>query len=118
MSAEPLSNRFPSFPPQPKPFHMTDAVFQNGLWVFWLTAEETALLYINALNCVLPFAGSPLFRRPGGRVLVSINPRYDHLEAWTWIHALLEAETQAVDLADGWEEAINYACEHQGIDDA
>lgn len=113
MPLEPLPNRPSGQPPRPKPFHMTEPVFQNGLWVFWLTADENVVQFVNALNCVLPFANSPFFRRSGGRVMVSINPRYDHREAWTFIQELLQGETETVDLGDSWEEAITGACQHE-----
>ncbi|MBA3870457.1 MAG: hypothetical protein ABI970_05045 [Chloroflexota bacterium] len=106
-------DRFPSLPPRPKPFHMTDAALQNGLWSFWLTADEPILQYVSNLNCVLSFTGSPFLRRPGGRVMVSINPRYDHLEAWNWIYNTLEGETQIVDLGETWEQAIDWACQSE-----
>ena len=106
-------DRFPSLPPRPKPFHMTDAALQNGLWSFWLTADEPILQYVSNLNCVLSFTGSPFGRRPGGRVMVSINPRYDHLEAWNWIYNTLEGETQIVDLGETWEQAIDWACQSE-----
>src|SRR5688572_20300087 len=100
MPLEPLPNRPSGLPPRPKPFHITEPVFQNGLWVFWLTADENIIQFVNTLNCILPFANSPFFRRSGGRVMVSINPRYDHREAWTFINELLQGETETVDLGD------------------
>lgn len=99
-------------PPRPKPFHMTEPVLQNGLWVFWLTADDHILHYVNTLNCILPFAMSPFLRRPGGRVMVSINPRYDPLEAWTFIQNVLQGEAQPVELEAAWEKAIVDACQH------
>jgi len=113
MIFDPQTSRFPSLPPRPKPFHMTEPAMQNGLWSFWLTTDDAAIQYVNNLNCVLPTAQSPFFRRTSGRVLVTINPRYDHLEAWTFIRDLLEAETQVVDLGEPWEEAITLACESE-----
>jgi len=113
------SDRFPCLPPRPQPFHMTEPTLQNGIWSFWLTADESVIQYVNHLNCVLsfaasPFSGSPFApRRIGGRVAVSINPRYDHLEAWRWIRATLEGEAQIVDLGDTWEEAIDLACQSE-----
>lgn len=112
------SDRFPMLPPRPQPFHMTEPTMQNGIWSFWLTADERVLNYVSHLNCVLnftnsPFSPSPFARRVGGRVMVSINPRYDHVEAWTWIHHLLEGETEVVELGDTWEEAIDLACQHE-----
>ena len=111
-------DRFPSLPPRPKPFHMTEATLQNGIWSFWLSADEPVIQYVGHLNCVLvltysPFSGPPLPRRVGGRVMVNINPRYDHLEAWNWIYHTLEGETQIVDLGDTWEEAIDVACQSE-----
>ena len=113
MSIEPKPNRFPSLPPRPKPFDMTDPILQNGLWSFWLTADEPVLQYVNNLNCVLPFSGSPFLRRSGGRVMVCINPRYDYREAWAWIREMLETETQIIDLGDTWESAIELACQSE-----
>ena len=116
-------DRFPSLPPRPKPFHMTEPLFQNSIWSFWLTADEAVIQYVSHLNCVLsftgsafggsPFSGSPFTRRVGGRVMVSINPRYDHSEAWKWIRHLLEGETQFVELGETWEEAIDVACQNE-----
>jgi hypothetical protein len=105
-------------PPRPQPFHMTEAALQNGIWSFWLTADEHVLNYVSHLNCVLnftnsPFSPSPFARRVGGRVMVSISPRYDHVEAWTWIHQVLEGETEVVELGETWEEAIDLACQHE-----
>ena len=111
MTFEPRSERFSSLPPRPQPFHMTDAIYQNGIWSFWLSADEAVIQYVSNLNCVLPFANSPFLRRPGGRVMVSINPRYDHAEAWTWLHNTLEGETQVVELGETWEQAIDRACQ-------
>jgi hypothetical protein len=92
---------------------MTEATLQNGIWSFWLTADEPVIQYISHLNCVLSFSNSPFLRRPGGRVMVSINPRYDHVEAWAWIYHSLEGETQIVDLGETWEEAIDVACQSE-----
>src|SRR5438045_3266355 len=113
MAINSQSDRFPCLPPHPQPFHMTDATLQNGLWSFWLTADEPVIQYVSHLNCVLSFTGSPFARRTGGRVMVSINPRYDHLEAWTWIYHTLEGETKIVDLGETWEEAIDTACQSE-----
>lgn len=107
------SDRFPCLPPCPQPFHMTDPALQNGIWSFWLTADESAIQYVSCLNCVLSCSNVPFGRRPGGRVMVSINPRYDYSEAWAWIYHLLEGETQTVDLGDSWEAAIDHACQHE-----
>ena len=118
MTTNPEPDRFPGLPPRPQPFHMTEATLQNGIWSFWLTADEPVVQFISHLNCVLSFAnssisGSPFVRRVGGRVLVSINPRYDHLEAWNWIYHTLEGETQVVDLGETWEDAIDMACQNE-----
>lgn len=113
MTTHSQSDRFPSLPPRPQPFHMTEPTLQNSLWSFWLTADEPVIQYISHLNCVLAFTGSPFVRRSGGRVQVSINPRYDHLEAWTWIYHTLEGETQTVDLGETWEQAIDGACQSE-----
>lgn len=113
MTFDPKPNRFPCLPPRPKPFHMSEPAMQNGLWSFWLTADDSVLQFVNNLNCILPVAQSPFFRRTSGRVMVSINPRYDHQEAWTWIYSLLEAETQIIDLGETWEEAIELACQSE-----
>jgi hypothetical protein len=111
-------DQFPSLPPRPQPFHMTEATLQNDIWSFWLTADEHVLSYVSHLSCVLnftnsPFSPSPFARRVGGRVMVSINPRYDHDEAWTWIRQLLEGETQFVELGETWEQAIDWACQSE-----
>lgn len=45
--------------------------------------------------------------------MVSINPRYDHREAWAYIQELLQGETDVVDLGESWEEAITGACQHE-----
>ena len=45
--------------------------------------------------------------------MVSINPRYDYIEAWTWIRHLLEGETEVVELGETWEDAIDLACQHE-----
>lgn len=111
MSVEPQPDRFPGLPPTPKPFHITEPTLQNGIWIFWLTADDPVLRYVNHLNCVLAVSQSPFARRANGRVMVSINPRYDHMEAWTWIRQLLESETKIVDLGNTWEEAIELAFE-------
>lgn len=116
MSADSIVNRPHSLPPRPKPFHMTEPILQNGLWSFWLTADDNIIQFVSALNCVLPFANSPFFRRAGGRVLVCINPRYDHLEAWNFINDMLLGETQIVDLGETWETAIAGACQSRSED--
>ena len=55
-----------------------------------------------------PVAPTPFFarRRTQNRMMFSINPRYDHQEAWLWIHELLESETEEVELSDIWEQAL------------
>ena len=61
------------------------------------------------LYCILqqPLAPSPFFaRRPQNRMLFSINPRYDHQEAWLWIHEMLECESKDVELADMWNQIL------------
>jgi hypothetical protein len=113
----PFSNRRPlptslpanAQPPRPKPFDMTEPVFERGVWTFWLTAEARVLDYVMHLYCILqqPLAPSPFFvRRPQNRMLFSINPRYDHQEAWLWIHETLECESKDVELADIWNEIL------------
>jgi len=99
---------------------MTETTLQNGIWSFWLTADDSILQYVNHLNCVLSFTTSPFNsgfpfapRRLNGRVQININPRYDHLEAWTWIRDMLEGEAQIVDLGDTWEDAIDLACQSE-----
>jgi hypothetical protein len=119
MTVNPQPDRFPCLPPRPKPFHMTDAVFQNGIWSFWLTADDAVIQYVYNLNCVLsvpssPFGGGlPFTRRFNGRCQICINPRYEHLDAWKWIHDMLEGEAQIIELGDTWEEAIDMACQSE-----
>jgi hypothetical protein len=100
-----------SVPPTPKPFDMSEPVQQpGGLWGFWLTADDDILRYVANLNCILNASAPPAFSRTlRGRRLFSINPRYDHEDAWLWIFALLEAEAKKVTLTDTWEDALKEA---------
>lgn len=96
--------------PRPKPFHITEPFQERGLWCFWLTADDGILEYISLLPCILqPHYSSPFQRQLRGRVLFSINPRYDHEETWLWVYELLETETHHVELDEGWEQAISAA---------
>ena len=106
------------FPPQPKAFHITEPFQDRGLWCFWLTAENEVLEYVAHLPCILhPVFSSPFQRRLQGRVLFSINPRYDHEEAWVWISDLLESEASHVELTESWEDAIRSAHEEESKDE-
>jgi hypothetical protein len=101
-------------PPKPKPFHMTEPFQDRGLWCFWLTAEEPVLQYVCWLHCILtPPNPTPFHRRAPGRMLFSINPRYDYQEAWLWIYDLLQSETQTVELNAIWDEALGITAEEE-----
>lgn len=93
-------------PPAPRPYHMTEPFLDRGLWSFWLAADPNVLEYVSNLSCILQPPFSPFQRRLQGRVLFSINPRYDHMEAWHWIKQTLDDETRFVELSDRWENAI------------
>jgi hypothetical protein len=98
-------------PPKPKAFHMTELFQDRGVWCFWLAAESPVLQFVQHLHCVSSVSSNGgLFRPPQGRVLVSINPRYDAQEVWVWLNDLLEAEAQEVELSESWEQAIVTAC--------
>lgn len=95
--------------PKPKPFHITEPEEEQGLWCFWLTADDTILEYVYNLNCVLtpksnnsPFGKDTLH----ARIRFAINPRYDHEETWLWLHDVLTSETTIVELDTNWEDAI------------
>lgn len=105
------STPFP-LPPRPKPFDMTEPFNEHGVWCFWLTADLPVLQFVTHLNCVLnvAFMPPPFAARPHGRVLVRINPRYDHQEAWLWLYEQLELETRPVDLNDTWETTLAAIC--------
>jgi hypothetical protein len=90
---------------------MSEPHQDRGLWCFWLTAEEPVLDYVAHLHCVLPMSTGSFFRRPQGRALFGINPRYDYHEAWLWIKELLEQEARPVELPESWEDAIIDACQ-------
>ena len=100
-------------PPVPKPFHVSDPFLERGLWCFWLTADESALQFVGHLPCVLSISnsGRGFIRRPNSRVLIELNPRYDHKEAWSWVCELLESDTRLVELEETWESAIETAFE-------
>lgn len=98
-------------PPQPRPYHITEPFQERGLWCFWLTADQTVLDFVLHLSCILQVPSNPFQRRLRGRMLLSINPRYDHEEAWLWVNELLESEAKTIDLQASWEEAINEAVE-------
>jgi hypothetical protein len=113
MFAESSSPNHPT-PPKPKPFHMTEPFQEREVWCFWLAAEEPVLQFVQNLHCIMAVSAStPFGRRPPGRVLVTMNPRYDAQEVWLWIYDLLEAETQQIELDDSWEAAIVMACESE-----
>jgi len=111
-------NRRRMEPPTPKPYHITEPFQDRGLWCFWLTAEDTTLEYVRHLNCILHSPANPFQRRIRGRVLFSINPRYDHEEAWLWINELLETESSQIELQEPWEKAITQAFENDTSDSA
>jgi hypothetical protein len=95
---------YPATPPKPKPFDMSDPFQQpGGLWSFWLTADDPLLKFAAHLSCIMPLS-TPAFSRPmRGRVMLGINPRYDHEEAWLWVYSQLEAEAQNVELSPAWD---------------
>lgn len=105
---DPSAASFPSWmgPPRPRPFDMTEPFLDRGLWCFWLTADERVLQFVSHLHCILAPPSSPFSRRPQGRLLLCINPRYDHEEAWLWIYELLQDETRLVELDDLWINAL------------
>jgi hypothetical protein len=99
-------------PPKPRPFDITEPFENSGVWCFWLTADVTVLQLVAGLNCIL-YAGchpSPATHPPHPRVLYTINPRYDHQEAWLWIYDLLEVETKTIELNELWEDALSDVC--------
>lgn len=99
-----------TYPPRPKPFHITDPFQDRGLWCFWLTADDEVLQFVNNLPCILsPAMMTPFQRQLKGRVMFCINPRYEYQEAWSWINDLLDCEAKRVDLDEQWEEAIGEA---------
>lgn len=98
-------------PPQPKPYHISEPFQERGLWCFWLTADQSVLDFVLHLSCILQAPSNPFQRRLRGRILLSINPRYDHEEAWLWINELLESEAKQIDLQSSWEDAISKAVE-------
>ncbi|MCU0513201.1 MAG: hypothetical protein MUE40_11590 [Anaerolineae bacterium] len=85
---------------------MTEPFLDRGLWSFWLAADPYVLEFVTTLSCILQPPFSPFQRRLQGRVLFSINPRYDHMEAWHWIRQTLDEETHFVELSERWENAI------------
>lgn len=98
--------------PKPKPFHITEPQQEQGLWCFWLSADDTILRYVYNLNCILmpKFGGMPFGRdKLRGRIKFAINPRYDHEETWLWLHDILTSETTIVELGTNWETAIDEA---------
>lgn len=101
-----------SLPPKPKPFDMTEPFYENGIWCFWLTADMPVLQFVSHLNCVLnvSFLPPPFALRAHARILIRINPRYDHQEAWLWIYDQLELESGEVELNVAWERALVEAC--------
>ncbi len=107
-------------PPRPKPFDMTEPFNEHGVWCFWLTADLPVLQFVTHLNCVLnaSFMPPPFVARPHGRVLVRINPRYDHQEAWLWLYEQLELESSKVELSESWEETLDAVCAAGPAEDA
>ncbi len=101
----------PTLPPRPKPFHITEPFEQRGVWAFWLTAEPEVIQFVRHLSCVLQvvYNGPPFFQRPNNRVMVTFDPRYEHEEAWLWVHEELEAESVPVELAEEIEAALDDA---------
>lgn len=119
-STQPSSSVSGAFPPRPRPFDMTDPFHEHGIWSFWLTADLPVLQFVANLNCVLnvSYMPPPFAARPqGGRVMVRINPRYEHQEAWLWIYEQLELESRQVELSDTWEVALENACSLGNDDD-
>ncbi len=99
-----------SMPPKPRPFDLTEPFQERGVWCFWLTAEPHIQEFISSLNCILgPKFNPSYFRQPGARVMYSLSPRYDHEEAWVWIHDVLQTETSEVELSDALEDALHDA---------
>jgi hypothetical protein len=97
---------------------MTEPFVERGVWCFWLAADEPILQFVNHLNCVLTasFMAAPFLRRPSGRAMIAINPRYDHQEVWLWIYELLEMETQNIELSERWEAMIDAVCQQEAND--
>jgi hypothetical protein len=56
------------------------------------------------------YNAAPFNQNPQMRVLYTINPRYNHQEAWDWIRELLETEAHTVELNDVWENALGDVC--------
>lgn len=103
---------FAGLPPKPRPFDLTEPFDNHGVWCFWITAELPVLRLIAELHCILysGFNLSPFNQLAQQRVLYTINPRYDHQEAWLWIHELLETETRNLELSEAWENALDDIC--------
>ena len=111
-----LSDSMPPLP-KPKPFHITEPVLNNGLWSFWLTAEDEVLAFVQNLHCMQiaqksRFGSSRFQAKLSGRAHFTINPRYNHDEIWAWLHEVLTAEANTVALSDSWESAIEAAHAH------
>ncbi len=98
-------NAKPVLPPTPKPFHMTEPFQQNGVWCFWLTADPDVIEFVRHLSCVLNvgYMAPNFFRRPNNRVMITIDPRYEHEEAWLWMHEQMETESNRVELPEELE---------------
>lgn len=107
-------------PPKPRPFDMTEPFCEHGMWCFWLTADMPVLQFVTHLNCVLNVSFMPpsFISRPHGRVLVRINPRYDHQEAWLWLYEQLEFECRLFELNDSWEATLDDVCSAESAGDA
>lgn len=95
--------------PRPRPYHMTDLFFENGLWKFWLTTDEALVEMVYHLPCVIPPGFTPFGRRINSRTVIQIDPRYDAKEAWRWVQETLEAESRRVELRSDWEDALTGA---------
>lgn len=108
-----------SLPPRPKPFDMTDPFNEHGVWCFWLTADMPVLQFVTHLNCVLnvSFMPPPFVARSHGRVLVRINPRYDHQEAWLWLYEQMELESRQIELSESWEKTLDAICSTEAAED-
>ncbi|MCB9453832.1 MAG: hypothetical protein H6672_20570 [Anaerolineaceae bacterium] len=101
----------PVLPPRPALFHITEPFEQRGIWSFWLTAEPDVIQFVRHLSCVLQvvYNGPAFFQRPSNRVMVTIDPRYDHEAAWLWIHDQLETESLVIELPEEVETALDEA---------
>lgn len=85
----------------PAPYHISEPIFEDGLWCFWLTANDDIIHYVLHLDfIILP----PKFRilpglLPSGRTKYAISPRYIFEEAWIKLQECLDMECNNVDLS-------------------